>query len=462
MGSVFQRYRRLGLILVSFLASFLAACSGAGAGGDGGGAGDVQITGRLAGLVTGNRVGAPLGGSSLSSAVVTVGALPIIGGELDIEAIEETPVSGDGSFALNVPTEPGIEHVLLVRGPEDGVGVEQEIGFIELPAGSDQSNAGWELDGATAGTTLDLGALSGTGGTFLPETTADQLYSLLGAEQAEQLFAAYRDDILKLASNEYLNADAQLGMWTNQYFGGTLDNAINTWSAPEDAVPLDDYSFGFNLEGQGADPLTWDDFADGTNVFEIVPPVTVFESFGQTFGPDAPIRSDEYWPNGGDFGQINGLGFAGPPPDGPWIVSINGVTDSVYDVGTSNPFDEDGQFLYFIPSIFVSVGGDNVIDGVELRMLIWDFEANDYLEITDETELPFEYTLTFRAVRLPSGTGEIAGDIGDTLGELLPLDVPEDVYWTEVDGQYQIHVITITYSLGVTFDINFWRTNDNL
>lgn len=134
----------------------------------------------------------------------------------------------------------------------------------------------------------------------------------------------------------------------------------------------------------------------------------------------------------------------------------------MYDVGTSNPFDEEGQFLYFIPSIFVSVGGDNVIDGVELRMLIWDFEANDYLEITDETELPFEYTLSFRAVRLPSGTGEIAGDIGDTLGELLPLDVPEDVYWTEVDGQYQIHVITITYSLGVTFDINFWRTNDNL
>lgn len=62
----------------------------------------------------------------------------------------ETDVAEDGSFEVDVSTGGDVEqnpdssaaYVMLAWDPTLGVGVDQSLGFIELPAGADESTAG--------------------------------------------------------------------------------------------------------------------------------------------------------------------------------------------------------------------------------------------------------------------------------------------------------------------------------
>ncbi len=60
-------------------------------------------------------------------------------------------------------------YVMLAWDPTLGVGVDQSLGFIELPAGADESTAGRPLGGTAEGTTVDLGDLSQSGDAYLPD-----------------------------------------------------------------------------------------------------------------------------------------------------------------------------------------------------------------------------------------------------------------------------------------------------
>ncbi len=81
-----------------------------------------------------------------------------------------TGISEEGAFALDVDTSADVavdadrDYVMLAYDEALGVGVEQLIGFVELPAGADESSTGWPLGGTAQGTALDLGVMSGDGG----------------------------------------------------------------------------------------------------------------------------------------------------------------------------------------------------------------------------------------------------------------------------------------------------------
>ena len=431
----------------------LTACSGAGAGGDGGGgSGDVEITGRLAGLVTGNRVGAPLGGSSLSSAVVTVGALPIIGGELDIEAVEETDVAGDGAFTLDVPTEPNIEHVFLVRAPEDGVGVEQGLGFIELPIGGEAA-AGWDLSGSD-GSTVDLGALSGSTDTFLADNAPQDLLDLLNVDQQELLFFAQRDGHLKATSNTYLNAEFNSAVLTTNLINGDLSGANGAWTTPQAAYSVH-YLFLVELRFPLDSDLDFDAIESGSSVFEIVPPTDVV--INETlYSPTNPIQLTEIIEQSDD---LDGDGTPEPTGyelnftvdgdfdrnAGPWKAVVDGIDRGAYDFDLTNPFDLDGNYLYFVPSLRVTVdGATDEVTGVEYRWFVWNPQTSSYELFTgDIADFYLGYGSTMIVLYF-----ETDGAQGDPIfyfevpeGEVLEID--EEIYWTAEAGQRQLTMIEV-------------------
>lgn len=353
-----------------------------------------------------------------------------------------------------------IEHYLMLAyDPELGIGVEQLIGFIEVPAESDVSSAGWPLGGAAMGTTISLGDMDASGNgdqAIVTSTDPDELIGLLGADRADVLFQAERDNALKLQANLYLNRDSLLALRNTeaQVLEGTLENAKNSVSSIDDALGTYTYSFGFERARNG---LEWADFADGSNVFVVTPPAVVTSTSGESapidFGPDSPIRSDTYWPNGGDPDPagINALSFLGPPPEGLWTVELNGELDSVVDMSFANLFDPSGNFYYFVPRVQVNVADDERVTGFEIEFSYWDGSTGAYVDVPETTTVETEYiyiqitepddSLTDVDLEFESG---IAG-------------APSDVYWNADPGQRRLDGLRVGFVVGTRIDFAFGR-----
>jgi hypothetical protein len=92
--------------------------------------------------------------------------------------------------------------VIMAYG-EEGNGVDQLGGFLELPAALDESSAGWPLDQSQYDE-VDLGFLDIESNNFLANEQADNLYDTLNIDQQELLFLAYRDNNLKATKNWFL------------------------------------------------------------------------------------------------------------------------------------------------------------------------------------------------------------------------------------------------------------------
>ena len=381
----------------------------------------------------------------------------------DEGAVTTTEVQPEGGFSVDVDTsladeESSGNYVMLAYDELLGVGVEQLIGFIELPAGADESSAGWPLGGSAQGTTVDLGTMSGDGGeaqSIVAASDQNELYELLGADQAEVLFQAQRDNALKFRANSFLNRDSSLALpdKESQVMEATLENARNAFSSIDDALGTYTYSIGFDRSRDG---LAWSDFEDGSNVFVVTPPAVVTSTSGESapidFGPDDPIRSDTYWPNGGepDPLDINGLSFLGPPPEGLWTVELNGELDVVVDMGFANIFDPDGNFYYFVPRVKVNVDEDDRVTGFELFFSYWDGTSGSYVDLPQDADVETEYVYV----------QTVTESDGSLVDEDLAFDsgvatAPSEFYWSEGSGQRSIDAFRIGFNAGSGVTVDF-------
>ena len=442
--SVFAR-----LAFAILATALLAGCDALlGAGGDSSGGSNtggspppengVRVQGRLSGLVE----TAGVEGASLSSAAVNVAALPVTSQGLDVEATESTEVSQeDGSFSVDVEPEENQEHVFLVEAPEEGVGVEQSLGFIELPVG-EESSAGWDLSDSEEAV-LNLGELSSGDGAFLAEESSAELLEALNADQQELLFQAQRDNYLKTAKNTHLNSDTPFDIG----FIHTLPNdvPIDRWPTPEEAASVIE---GANITVLFANPPLdlYEGIRDGTIPFRIEAPLDVTAPDGETV-PRTIDRNYLNFPNPQAIDLTLPLAYI----PGDWEVYLNDEKIAVYDWGVATPLNEEGQNIYFVPAWLIETDEDTGrIQTLTLRWYSFDPVTSDYvlLEVVQQ-ELPLAGSFNVNLVSFgeDNPADAPAEPIDVVAGEPIPIE--SDFYVPPApEGEQGLTWIHTSYNLG--------------
>jgi hypothetical protein len=430
---------------------FLIGCGPSGNNGEGllgenGSGGPIigtRIQGSLPGIVVENRsITGKNVERSLISQVASISVLLTHAGELDEEATVTAEVNDDGEFLVDLEPEPDAEYVILVHSDEEGVGVEQSLGFIEIPAAGDESSAGWPLGNTGDGDVLDLGNLDGTSGVFLPDgVESDGIYDILGIERGSILLQAQRDNYLKFVQNRYLNKNPQVEIMIWSYNGGFLEEAFNRWLDPEDVIGMERYQFGVGIHFDAEEELV-----NGTHTLIIKPPDNVHEYLYGDYGPDNPIGES------GEWETTMGFLFQGPPPEGIWEVYFDGELDGTYDIAISNPYDSGGHYLYPIESFKFNVDENtSEILGLELRYLIWDPGVAAYIDF-DPGELGLingEINFEFSIVGEPDNV--ITRFLIPTITGVVH-EFPETVYWNGPLGSLSLGGVYIGYVLGVLYE----------
>lgn len=397
-------------------------------------------------------------GRALGSAAVRVAALPVVAGQPALEAAAEVDADAaeDGAFSVDVDVAEGQDVVLLVASPGDGVGVEQSLGFIELPAGSDESSAGWPVSAAALGTTVELGTIETADGdatVFLPSTDSASLYETLNASQVDLLVTAQRDNYLKAVQNEYLNQSANVIVHYSHFLRGRLDAAYNGTTAPADANIPGSYYFFIQPEIADEAPFTRPDVEAGSPVVTFVPPATVTGNFSGEYGPEQPIDLANDFAQTVDSGDYY-LETFGPPAAGSWSVLVDGQTDGVYELGLASPYDNADNFMYYLPAVSVSVDGDSEqITGIEVSFYAYDPVSQSYELLTDVTDtLPLagEFSISIRSF---DDENPFEADTSIDLPAIAntELEPPVELYWEGSSSTYNLSWIDVSYSLGATY-----------
>ena len=420
--------------------------------------GSVRLQGRLSGLVRGAGVSAVPDGDStvraLSSAAVNVAALPVVGGDLEVESAEVADVAEDGGFQVDVEPENDSEHVLLVNAPDEGVGVEEALGFLELPV-SGEAAAGWALSESDE-SILELGDLSGTSGTFLADASPQDLLGVLNVDQQALLFQAQRDQYLKAVINNYLNRDFTQAFFHSNLINGTLAATPGEFSTPEAAYD-ESYVVLVELRFLESSDLDFAGIAAGDPAFEVVPPTeVVLADDGLTYSPEDPLQltnvinvtldTDNDGDTDTDGYEINFTVEGGFARDaGPWEVRVGDEKRATYDLDLINPFDADGTYLYFVPSLRIVTDGtpEQEVTGFELQWYAWDPEDGTY-ELADNRITGLFESLGTTMVVLYAGLdgAESEGQAFDaTPNEVVPVD--EGIYWNAGSGQRQLTAVEV-------------------
>lgn len=308
-----------------------------------------------------------------------------------------TTIDEDGSFTVDVDTDAADEesegdYIMIAYDPSLGVGVEQLLGFIELPAGADESSAGWPLGETTLGTTLDLGTMdgdSGDGAVFLAGGDVDSLYDLLGADQSELLFQAERDNYLRAAANGFLNQEVAVPFsHVNHEFKSpiSLSSRTNEWVRPSEYFPGVGKEYSVWFVEDPDDPAQEDlveQIEAGEVIVIITPPSEVELGSGEDgpiYGPEAPIVVS------GDFSDVivfnpNNFFFfvEAPAVAGGWRVEVEGAVDGVYDFALQSALDSEGNMIYFLPGVYLSVDEQSAqIEYVDIEWYTWDNATGEF------------------------------------------------------------------------------------
>lgn len=420
--------------------------------------GSVRLRGTLSGLVRGAT--APVsGGRALSSAVVNVGALPVVAGELQADPgtpVPETAVEEDGSFELDVPPAAETDHVLLVTNPDGGVGVEQSLGFIELPVGGEAST-GWDLT-ETDETVIDLGALSGSADSFLADNSSQDLLDVLNADQIALLLQAQRDNYLKITMNEYLNPDEPFELQFDHWISLDGASTIGTWVEPGTLYDPGAYGYNYIIEFNPEDiddpELTMQQVQDQGISLELIPPEIISLQDGTQVGPDTPILPDDFGIDGTNP-DLSAVSFTDAPPDGLWTLNFRGEKTAVYAFGITTPFDEDGFILYFLPVVNMTVDGSDRLTNVELRWYYYDPATGTYERLDEATtELPifgdWDLELDLNLQNNPAGLEEPEYMLDTVANE--PIPVPDELYLGSSQTNYpEVTGIRVDYNAGGLF-----------
>jgi len=284
---------------------------------------------------------------------------------------------------------------------------------------------------------------------------SSQIYDDLNIDQQELLFKASRDNYLKNSQNQYFNQDSVFDIGLYHFVKGELTPAVNGWTAIEDINHPEMYEYYIQIKLTDGSYFTPDDIASRNNAVTITPPVQVLSRENETFDTGNPFDLNSNFEFTGDhyFSAI-----FGPPPAGAWIFNIDGEDEYGYDLEFSSPYDEDFHYLYFIPSINITVDETtSLITGIQLRFYTWDTAGNEYVLLDDiSDELPFAGGFGLELACLEDDNPfEL-----DTKHELeavanTVIEPPVEIYMNKTDGKYSLSWVSVTYGLGSGYGFEF-------
>ncbi len=364
--------------------------------------------------------------------------------------VTTTEVSEEGSFALDVPTAAAPDgasgdYVMLAYDESLGVGVEQLIGFIELPAGADESSAGWPLGGTTQGTTVDLGIMGGDGGveqSIVASSDQNELYELLGADQAAVLFQAQRDNFLKQAQNDFLNPDVPFGV----LYIHTLPREnvpVNAWEDQSTLSRLD--APNVTIMFQNIERSLFEGIRDGSRPFEITAPSEVTPRVdGATPTNTITFEELDFPDDNPAFSLVIDLEYI----SGIWDVYLDDQQIAAYDWGLTLPIDENGDLLAYVPALFIEANETSGrIETITLRWYAFDNASGEYrvVDVESSEDLPFAegFSFTLRSF------GVLEEEIDLIVGE--PVAVVPEFYTptaAQSDGSNELVGASVGYTIG--------------
>jgi len=394
------------------------------------------------------------GTRSIAGAVSGIASLPIVAGWPQIDNASTVPVAVGGSFSIGMVPEENTDYLLLAIGDAMATGIDALAGVIELPVGAgSESYAVWPLD-ESGQPILDLGALGMEGGRFIPGADAAALVAALGQDQAVLLAKAVRDGYLLFTKNAYLNRGSAIGMDPFFSLPAKAWAGIGTWTEPEDVV-TSAYVVNTMTKPKPGSNFSVADFASGAHSLVVMPPEAVVTNLTtvqgdpdyREFSPDNPfVLGQEPF-----TGYEDHIAFSimGPMPEGGWRVMLDGQLDGVWDLAATRPLDEQGHFMYYLPSIRLTIEEPSKrITGVELRWFAWNPGSLRYELIEGVTDsLPLVSGAW--SMGMASSTGNMDDNritLPSRANEVLVPDT--DIYYREPYPANSLSWISINYGIG--------------
>ncbi len=138
------------------------------------------------------------------------------------------------------------------------------------------------------------------------------------------------------------------------------------------------------------------DVSDGSVVIEVYPPddITIDEATN-VYGPATPLRSnsgpdlENGWTvmssslGSGSYSLGLSIDDSSGIPGGTWIIKKDGAEFALFDFSSLAPYDDEGHFLYFIPSVKASVETVGRMTRLDLEWYAYDEAAGGYEKVAD-------------------------------------------------------------------------------
>jgi hypothetical protein len=250
------------------------------------------------------------------------------------------------------------------------------------------------------------------------------------------------------------NQDTEFLFHSTHKLNGLIENGINQWTPLEDASKIDKYQFSFRLMWKGGTSFSIEDVETGAVQIQVIassPHIPIDENIDI----NSPLTLDNGLKKFGDHLYYE---MFGPPPQGTWTVEIDGEVDGVYDLGLESPYDEGGNFLYYLPSVRLTVDDiSQEITGVELRFFIWNPAIQQYETLdTSANTLPLGEILVFEL----TSYGE-DNPFGSVKFFSLPVEIgpviepPEPIFWGVKADQYSLSWVNVMYKIGAQYSFSF-------
>ena len=358
----------------------------------------VAVAGSIGGLLpsaSGRGTGEP---RSIASAVSHIGAYPVVAGDVGIDSVDEgevTPPDEQGAFSFEFVRTDGEGYVLVLLD-ETASEFEQVVGFVTIPAGEEESLLALPIEDAVAD--IDLGELvmlEDEAQAAMDLTTLDGYFELSVDQLIER---ALMDDVGRSIKNYLYNYDPVTGEhWNLQRHTGLYEpiSAGNGQFSPSDSRLDDEVMNQMNIHVR--DPLGPGvaEFESGASVLEVFPseeiehPKIDSEDPWElaTYGPEAPFttvvpeRWEWYWEE--ESGYKLCLQPEQVAPE--WTITVDGEASAVFDVSFFDPFDADGNYLFYRPSARFTFSEENLLERIELRFYYYDRSVGEYTEVSDYT-----------------------------------------------------------------------------
>jgi len=353
-------------------------------------------------------------GRSISSAIgASVAGFEIIAGSIQGDTpTADAPIGPDGSFSLSLPYEPstakvrlGKGYVLLITNPGATSLGGKVSGIIAVNDGT-YHIVDMPTDAAKGN--IDFGQLVRNADEAQSSLSLgnSQYFDLSGSQMSE---LGRIGNVFKDARNLYVNFNQETGIWysAETAFGWGIPGTVaaGTFSDPS-SYAFQGHHITFRTNNNASPSFM--EVATAAIILSIQPPGPI-QVNGHAYDSNIPITNagahlttsssdgTQAYAGDADFsgrfsltqGQImyvigEGYGIKDlQMPAGSWHIKAGSAELADFDLSSADPFDDSGNFLFYVPEIRISVDSGNYISKVEVSWSSYDKATSSYLPLQD-------------------------------------------------------------------------------